>query len=74
MRRPPGDYGPNKSHRAIVNEINPSEKSPSGTDFACQRSWILPRRQSRGGCGSDIWLTIADRDKGLDRLPISGDL
>jgi hypothetical protein len=28
-----------ENHFATVNGMNPSEKSPSGTDFACQWSW-----------------------------------
>src|SRR5689334_12454525 len=33
---------PHQSHRATVKDLNPSEKSPSGTDFARQWSWYRP--------------------------------
>src|SRR6516165_9007813 len=41
-RAPDKGHDLDRNHLATVNGIDPSEKSPSGTDFACQWSWYRP--------------------------------
>src|SRR5215469_7971577 len=62
-----------RSHRATVKGINPSETSSSGTDFACQWSWYRPG----GNAGADAAITSARYrgwDEGLDDLPVLDDV